>query len=212
MTFIVCILYLPSEYSLLSFIIAPLVAWAFIPRAKNQTVNTSAKSMKIEPPISRTIDENASEDSLLSKEMSSEKSQTRVLGNFFSNVLFLGLIGIGSWYAYGWYQSSSKTPEEIPVSEADFLEKEEIKVVITGHNAGLYSDICMPLSSLLLRIPKDTELNVINEKFVWGGGMLGFPMYFVKYGETEGWMSSQSIYDAPEYVLDETKQGKCQVR
>lgn len=188
------------------------MAWACIPRAKNQTVDTSAKSMKIEPPISRIIHEDASQDSLLSEGMSSEKSQTRVLGNFFFNVIFLGLIGIGSWYAYGWYQSSSNTPEEISALEADILEKEEIKVVITGHNAGLYSDICMPLSSLLLRIPKDTELNVIKEKFVWGGGMLGFPMYFVKYGETEGWMSSQSIHDAPDYVLDETKYGKCQVR
>ena len=69
----------------------------------------------------------------------------------------------------------------------------------------------MPSETLLLRIPMNTDLEVEKEVFVFGGGMIGFPMYYVNYNGVSGWMSSQSVYDAPDFIIDKSKHGKCQI-
>ena len=173
LVFIACILFLPIEYSLWSLVIAPITAWIFIPRSKNQT-----------------------------------RGLRKAL---FNLIIFCVTIG-GVWSAYGWYNSLTNTSEEIAVIESGISKNVKVKVVITGHNAGLYPNYCMSEDKLLLRIPKGTRLDVIKEKFVWGGGIIGFPMYYVKYGETVGWMSSMSTDNPPDFVRDDSKKGKCQVR
>lgn len=153
--------------------------------------------------------------------------------NLFSNFFYICIIAGAAWLVYNWYQSPKTNAETINSEQAGLKEgaevtaenlpktsstetlqpskKRELKIVKTGHNAGLYSGVCMPSETLLLRIPMDTELKVEKEVFVFGGGMIGFPMYYVNYNGVAGWMSSQSVYDAPDFIIDKSKHGKCQI-
>lgn len=91
-------------------------------------------------------------------------------------------------------------------------EEQEINkslIIAEDHNAGFYSDSCMRSGDLILRIPGGTKLTATKESFVFGGGMIGFPMYFVEYEGKSGWISSQSIIGGPKPTIDKSKHGKC---
>ena len=115
-------------------------------------------------------------------------------------------------FVFGCNQDEAEKKVEKEVTKTvSKVEKEINKTVTVAHNAGFFSDACMAgdESNLILRIPKETKLLATKEVLTFSGGIVGFPMYFVKFDGKSGWVSSQSIYDAPEIIVDKSKMGKC---
>ena len=88
-------------------------------------------------------------------------------------------------------------------------EKEISETFTTAADTRLWKDPC-DTGSRTITIPANTDVQASKETFVFGG-IAGFPWYYVDYNNNTGWISSQSVKNAPELVIDKKNVGKCKV-
>jgi hypothetical protein len=117
--FAACLMLLPVG-NLWSLVIAPIVAWILLPKRKEQASEASLEQKRIMPVLTRRGADNV--DSSTQEEINEPKPARGVRGKVLSYG-FLGLILIFSWYAWGEYQESLKTPEAIAAKEAKMAER-----------------------------------------------------------------------------------------
>lgn len=122
--FAVCVVFLPDEHSLWSLLIAPSVAWVFLPKRKEKGSDPPSEQKRITPvlrsPASKT--ELANEPNNFETEIVQEKLKNGTK-NALANLAILSVIGAGSWYAWDKYRSSLQTPEAIAAREAKIAER-----------------------------------------------------------------------------------------
>lgn len=88
-------------------------------------------------------------------------------------------------------------------------EREISKTFTTAADTRLWNDPC-DSGTRTITIPANTDVQASKEIFVFGG-IAGFPWYYVNYNNSSGWISSQSVKNAPELVIDKDNLGKCKI-
>ena len=122
--FAVCLLFLPDEYSLWSFIIAPIIAWIFLPKRKENGSDAPSEQKRITPVLRSPASKNelVNEPTNFETEVVEEKPKNGTK-NVLANLAILSVIAAGSWYAWDKYQISLQTPEAIAAREAKIAER-----------------------------------------------------------------------------------------
>ena len=122
--FAVCLLFLPAEYSLWSFMIAPIIAWIFLPKRKEKGSDAPSEQKRITPVLRSPASKNelVNEPTNFETEVVQEKPKNGTK-NVLANLAILSVIAAGSWYAWDKYQISLQTPEAIAAREAKIAER-----------------------------------------------------------------------------------------
>ena len=120
----VCLLFLPDEYSLWSLLIAPIVAWIFLPKRKEKGSDAPSEQKRITPVLRSPASKNEliNETTNSEVEIAQEESENGTK-NALANLAILSVIAAGSWYAWDKYQISLQTPEAIAAREAKIAER-----------------------------------------------------------------------------------------
>jgi len=122
--FVFCLLFLPDQYSLWSLLIAPIVAWTFLPKRKEKRSDEPSEQKRIDPVLRSPALKNelVNEPTNSEAKIFQEKPKNGIK-NAFVNLAILSVIGVGSWYAWSKYQISLQTPEAIAAREAKIVER-----------------------------------------------------------------------------------------